>query len=231
MRTRSPRTSVGPPGWPAGMAREASPKEASTQSLLTWSRTTTAAARPRKSAQRRRRCERGLGAAGRRPRRRGRRLSHPTSSSATRTSPPVEGHRHGAAPAGSVRWRTSSASVSRPRPPADAARAAPGPRPARRGRAGCARPAPARPACAGPARRASARGRRPRPSSSGVSVVSMTTTMPSSWATAVPGTRRGQDLDLVRRQVDAAPAPRCRRRGRSTSLARAAAMMAGMASR
>ena len=37
----------------------------------------------------------------------------------------------------------------------------------------------------------------PSARSSGVSLVSMTTTSPSSWATAVPGRGRGQDLDLV----------------------------------
>ena len=39
---------------------------------------------------------------------------------------------------------------------------------------------------------------------SSVSSVSITTTSPSSWATAVPGRGRGEDLDLVRGEGDPA---------------------------
>ncbi len=56
----------------------------------------------------------------------------------------------------------------------------------------------------------------PSARSSWVSSVSMTTTSPSSWATAVPGPRRGQDLDLVGGQGHARRAPPSRRAGSRT---------------
>ena len=75
---------------------------------------------------------------------------------------------------------------------------------ARRSTGRSGRPARGRPRGAGPGSpRASSRAS-PSARSSGVSAVSRTTTRPSRSATAVPGRGRGLDLDLVRREGDAA---------------------------
>ena len=176
---------VGPPGSPAGMAREATSKEASTQSLVAWSRRTTAPARPRKSVQRRRRCGPDSGLV---------RGSGEASASATQV---LQGDAHlarlqchGATwprqPGAGCQPDLVGEGVASPPPPggmpAAPARSA-GPSRKRRMRASSVSSACLRRSCTA---RVSSRAS-PSARSSGVSSVSMTTTMPSSWATAVPG--------------------------------------------
>ena len=238
MRTQSPMTCVGPPVVPGACTDNTGWKLAATHALESWSAITTTAARPPNSAHRGR-------AAG----------SSQVRDDVWDTADMLgDAPLSAAAPHRLARSRNAAARSSprrrraprRPRSPRAVARpgASPRPAPRRRSRPGAARGharPPRRPS------RSTARSRsssassaclrrswiarvssRASPSarSSGVSVVSMTTTTPSSCATAVPG--RGVARISTSLGVSVTPpSVTLPSAWISTSLARAAAMICG----